>query len=92
MSGSGSSGFGGGFERSAVSCEDLVLNTQIASPQPAVIRLLKVNDILQVDPRRITQPRRSCSSIKDRSLARSRLRTCSAFANALKGARSTKRR
>ena len=49
MSGSGSNGFGGGFERSTISCEGLVLNTQIASPKPAVIRQLSVDDILQVD-------------------------------------------
>lgn len=48
MSGSGSSGFGGGFERSDMSCEKLVLNTQIASPQSAVIRQLKVGNVLQV--------------------------------------------
>lgn len=49
MSGSGSNGFGGGFERSTITCESLVLNTQIASPQPAVIRQLSVNDTLQVE-------------------------------------------
>lgn len=49
MSGSGSSGFGGGFERSTINCEGLVLNTQIASPQQTVIHQLSVNDILQVD-------------------------------------------
>lgn len=53
MSGSGSNGFGGGFERSTISCEGLVLNTQIASPQPAVIRQLSVNNILQVDLRTV---------------------------------------
>lgn len=48
MSGSGSNGFGGGFEGGDVSCANLVLNTTIASPQPAVVASLKINDILQV--------------------------------------------
>ncbi len=48
MSGSGSNGFGGGFEGGNVSCENLVLNTTIASPQPTVVAGLKVNDLLQV--------------------------------------------
>lgn len=49
MSGSGSNGFGGGFEAGDFSCENLVINTAIASPQPAVVSVLKVNYILQVD-------------------------------------------
>lgn len=49
MSGSDPNGFGGGFESGDVNCESLVLNTQIASPQPAVISKVQVSDILQVD-------------------------------------------
>jgi hypothetical protein len=49
MSGSSSNSFGGGFESGDVDCDNLVLNTQIASPQPAVISKLQVNDILQVE-------------------------------------------
>jgi hypothetical protein len=48
MSGSGSSGFGGGFERSEVVCERLILNTQIASPKPAVIGGLQLGEVLMV--------------------------------------------
>jgi hypothetical protein len=48
MSGSGSGGYGGGFERSGVSCEDLIIDTQLGSPRAAVIPLLKVGTVLDV--------------------------------------------
>lgn len=48
MSGSGGSGYGGGFERSGVSCEDLVINTQLSSPQALVVARLTVGDMLDV--------------------------------------------
>lgn len=48
MSGSGGGGYGGGFERAGASCEDLVINTQVGSPQAAVIAAISVNDILDV--------------------------------------------
>lgn len=48
MSGSGGSGYGGGFERSGASCEDLVINTQISSPQAAVVSALQVGTLLDV--------------------------------------------
>lgn len=48
MSGSGGSGYDGGFERVAASCEDLVINTQIGSPRADVLKLLRVGTELDV--------------------------------------------
>ena len=47
MSGSGGGGFGG-FNEPAVACESLVFETQLTSPQEAVIALFDVDDMLQV--------------------------------------------
>ncbi|HET8899628.1 MAG TPA: hypothetical protein VFN09_12725 [Rhodanobacteraceae bacterium] len=48
MSGSSGGGFGGGFERSGVSCEDLIINTQLGSPRAAVIPSLQIGTELDV--------------------------------------------
>ena len=48
MSGSGGSGYGGGFESIAPSCENLVINTQISSPRMQVINKITVGAILDV--------------------------------------------
>ena|ERR1700691_6228588 len=49
MSGSGGGGGGGGTEAPVLSCEDLVIHTQIASPKGAVVSKLKVGDTLDVE-------------------------------------------
>jgi len=48
MSGSSGSNYGGGFTSVAPSCEDLVINTQISSPKPAVIQGIAVGTVLVV--------------------------------------------
>ena len=48
MSGSGGSGYGGGFESAAPSCENLVINTQISSPKMQVVKGITVGTILDV--------------------------------------------
>lgn len=48
MSGSGGSGFGGGYNDTAVACENLIIETQLSSPKEAVVKHLAVNDVLQV--------------------------------------------
>lgn len=48
MSGSGGGGYAGGFERSGVSCEDLIIDTQLGSPRAAVIPQLQVDTMLEV--------------------------------------------
>lgn len=46
---SGSGGGGGGGDYPAVErCEDLVIDTQLSSPKPAVVNGLKKGDVLQV--------------------------------------------
>jgi hypothetical protein len=45
---SGSGGGGGGPDTPVLSCEDLVIHTQIASPKAAVVSKLSVGDILDV--------------------------------------------
>ena len=47
MSGSGGGG-GGGVDTPVFDCADLVIDTQISSPKPAVIATLKVGDLLEV--------------------------------------------
>jgi hypothetical protein len=46
---SGSGGGGGGTETPVLSCEDLVIHTQIASPKGGVVSKLKVGDTLDVE-------------------------------------------
>ncbi|QHG89195.1 hypothetical protein ACCQ13_16485 [Xanthomonas sp. NCPPB 1638] len=48
MSGSNGNGYGGGFESTAPSCENLVINTQISSPKMQVIQGIAVGEILDV--------------------------------------------
>jgi hypothetical protein len=48
MSGSSGGGYGGGFNETASECSDLVINTQVSSPKPSVVKLLNVGDILAV--------------------------------------------
>lgn len=52
MSGSGGSGYGGGFYGEGSSCEKLVIHTQLSSPVAAVVAQLVVGSVLSVD----TQP------------------------------------
>jgi hypothetical protein len=47
MSGSGGSGYSGGFEP-VDTCESLVIDTQISSPKSDVIEKIAVDDILDV--------------------------------------------
>lgn len=50
MTGSGDGGFGGGGAvRAEIACERLSFDTQLSSPKPAVVALLKVDDVLAVD-------------------------------------------
>lgn len=52
MSGSGGGGGGGGgFPSEDIACERLQFETEIRSPNPAVIRMLKQGDVLQVQLR-----------------------------------------
>lgn len=48
MSGSGSGGYGGGFDRPFTGCENLDIRTRVASPNPAVIPKLRVGALLEV--------------------------------------------
>ena len=48
MSGSSGGGYGGGFERAGVSCDDLIINTQVGSPRAALIPQLQVGSTLDV--------------------------------------------
>lgn len=49
MSGSnGGSGGGGGSWEAPSTCENLVIDTQLSSPKPAVIAGIKVGDVLDV--------------------------------------------
>ncbi|MDD5299423.1 MAG: hypothetical protein PHD65_02905 [Gallionella sp.] len=50
MSGSGGSGYSGGFEP-IDTCDSLFIETQLSSPKEDVIRTLSVGDILSVDVR-----------------------------------------
>ncbi len=47
MSGSGSGG-GGGFSQEKKDCNSLTIRTQISSPQPKVVSLLNIDDILNL--------------------------------------------
>jgi hypothetical protein len=49
MSGSGGGGGSGGPDTPVLSCEDLVIHTQIASPKAAAVSKLKVGDVLEVE-------------------------------------------
>lgn len=52
MSGSGGGGGGGGgFPSEDIACERLQFETEIRSPSPAVIKILKQSDVLQVELR-----------------------------------------
>lgn len=52
MSGSGGGGGGGGgFPSEDIACERLQFETEIRSPNPAVIKILKQGDVLQVELR-----------------------------------------
>lgn len=53
MSGSGGGGGGGGSSDWEVSCEALVIETQLSSPDAAVIAGVKVNDVLPVETRQM---------------------------------------
>jgi hypothetical protein len=48
MSGSGGGGGGGGPDTPVVSCEELVIDTQLSSPKDDVVDKIKVGDILEV--------------------------------------------
>lgn len=52
MSGSGGSGYGGGFNDGGAACELLVIHTQLSSPVAAVVQQLAVGDVMQV----VSQP------------------------------------
>ena len=53
MSGSGGGSFGGQFGQDTfeLSCEKLTITTQLSSPDPAVVSLLSVGDILFIRQR-----------------------------------------
>lgn len=51
MSGSGGSGYGGGFGQGVDSCESLVIHTQLSSPVAQVVGQLQVDDVLAVRSR-----------------------------------------
>jgi hypothetical protein len=48
MSGSGNSGYGGGFHSQGASCEKLVIDTQLSSPVAAVVVQLVIGSVLLV--------------------------------------------
>jgi hypothetical protein len=48
MSGSGGGGFSGGFDVIEVTCEKLVIDTQLSSPKEDVVDLIQDGDILDV--------------------------------------------
>lgn len=50
MSGSGGGSFGGQFgqDNFEITCEKLTINTQLSSPNPKIVPILKVGDILQI--------------------------------------------
>jgi len=50
---SGSSGGGGSFQDSSTSCETLVIDTQLSSPNEDVIAGIEVNDVLPVESRQM---------------------------------------
>jgi hypothetical protein len=53
MSGSGGSGYGGGFESANGTCDSLVIDTQISSPKDDVVNLIVNGDVLNVDIQQI---------------------------------------
>lgn len=53
MSGSSGGGGGGGFQDSGVSCENLAIETQLSSPNAAVIAGISVDDVLPVESRQM---------------------------------------
>ncbi|SEM10470.1 hypothetical protein SAMN05518845_11689 [Variovorax sp. YR750] len=53
MSGSGGGGGGGGSSDWDLSCETLVIETQLSSPDAAVIASIQVNDVLPVETRKM---------------------------------------
>lgn len=48
MSGSGDSGYSGGYQDFQISCEKLVIDTQLSSPKEEVINKIRVGQVLDV--------------------------------------------